>query len=61
MNLAPFAKGRLAKPLIEGLREIDGGVNYAGPPLSAWGPCWCAGSSGRVRVRLAMKTSRWAS
>src|SRR5580704_1783702 len=44
MNLAPFAKGRPAKPLIEGLREIEGGVDYAGPPLSALGLCWCAGS-----------------
>jgi hypothetical protein len=47
MNFAPFAKGRLAKPLVKGLRQVNAGVNYAGPPFSASRPRWWAARAGR--------------
>jgi hypothetical protein len=46
MNLAPFAKGRLAEPLLQCLRQVNAGVNYARPPFSASGPCWLAARAG---------------
>jgi hypothetical protein len=52
MDFAPFAKGSLPKTLIEGLREINGSVDDSGPPLSAYGPGWCAGGSGRLSFGL---------
>ena len=39
MDFTPLPKGRLPQPLVERLGQIQAGMNYPGPRLSAWGPC----------------------
>ena len=40
MNFDALFERRLPEALINGLREIEAGVNDSGPPLTAYGPSW---------------------
>ena len=46
MDFAPLPEGRLPEALINGLGQVNAGVNYARPPFSASGPCWLAARAG---------------
>ena len=56
MDFPPLLEGLFPQTLVERLGQVNAGVNYAGPRLSALGLPWAAGPWGWVLFLLAMET-----